>query len=155
MPIVNTSAGFIDLHREHDDRGQREGLADRLQDLRRQEIVGRPILRKAGSHEPGDADQNRAERKHPTRIDAGKKPAERKDDQKLRQRDPQEHGADLQLAIVLHDLKVGRNDIGGREDDEAEAGEQEQDRHKPFFREQPKIEERLFDRKARARRRRA
>src|SRR5208282_3445796 len=38
-----------------------------------------------------------------------------------------------------------RNDIGGREDDEAEAGEDQQDRHKPFSGEQPKIEERLLD----------
>jgi hypothetical protein len=50
----------------------------------------------------------------------------------------------LQLAIVLHDLKVGRDDVGGREN-EAEAGEQEKERHKPFLGEQPKIEERLFN----------
>ena len=34
-------------NRENDDRGQRERLADRLQDLRGQEIVGRPILRES------------------------------------------------------------------------------------------------------------
>ena len=129
---------------ENDDRGQRERLADRLQDLGGKKIVGRPVLREAGPHETGDADQNRAERQRQTRVDTLQKPAERKDDQELRQGDPEQNGADLQLAIVLHHLKVGRNDVGGRENDEAEAGDQEQDRHKPLSGEQPKIEERLL-----------
>src|ERR1700739_3008326 len=89
--------------------------------------------------------KNTPNRKDPTRVDTGKKPAERKDDRELGQGDPYEHGADLQLAIVLHDLKVSRDDIGGRENDEAKPGEQKQDRHKPFFGEQPKIEERLVN----------
>ena len=62
----------------------------------------------------------------------------------MRQGDPEQNRADLQLAIILHHLEVGRNDISGREDDEAEAGHQKQDRHKPFSGEQPKIEERPF-----------
>src|ERR1700722_11953719 len=84
------------LNRENDDRRQRERLPDGLQNLRGKKVVGGPILRKTGSHERGDSDQDRADRKDPTRIDTRKKPAERKDDKKLRQRDPYEYGADLQ-----------------------------------------------------------
>src|SRR6202044_4021606 len=70
---------------------------------------------------------------------------ERNDDQELRQRDPQENRADLQLAVVLDDLEIGRDDIGGREDDEAEAGEDQKDGHDPLLRQEPKIEEWLVD----------
>src|SRR6202034_1432823 len=100
---------------------------------------------KKGAHETGDANENRADRENPTRFDTRQKPAQRQHDQELRQRNPQEDRADLELAVVLDDLEIGRDDIGGREDDEAEAGEDQKDRHDALLRQEPTIEEWLVD----------
>ena len=59
-------------------------------------------------------------------VDPAQQRRQRQDDDELRQRDPQQHGADLQLAEILHRLQIGRDDVGGGQDDEAEAGQQQQ-----------------------------
>ena len=56
------------LNDEHDESGERERLADRLKNLRRQEVLGRPLAREVGRHQAGDPDQDRPERQHPSRI---------------------------------------------------------------------------------------
>ena len=65
------------------------------------------------------------------RVDARQQATQRRDDEELGQRDLKENGTDLQFAVVLHDLEIGRDDVGGRENDEAEAHEQQQNQKSP------------------------
>ena len=145
VPIVKTSAGFIDFTASTTTAVSAKDWpsACRICEGRKSSVAQSWVRRVR--EEAGDANENRAGAEDPARVHAGQKPAEREDDQKLRQGDPEQNRADLQLAVVLDDLEIGGNDIGGREDDEAEAGEDQKDRHDPLLRQEPEVEERLFD----------
>ncbi len=127
---------------QHDERGQRKRLADRLQDLRRQEIAGRPVGGEIACHEAGDPDQHRAERQHRTPVHLSQQGGQGKGDHELRQRDPQQHLSHLQLAEILDRLQVVRDDVAGGKNDEPEAGEHEQQQQQVSAQQQAQIQER-------------
>ena len=61
-PKVSASARLQMVQKEPHQRGQPKRLAQRLHDLRRQEVVAHPVLRKLTGHEAGAADEREAER---------------------------------------------------------------------------------------------
>ena len=87
-----------------------------------------PSAGQIGPHQAGDPDQRRPKAEHPPAVEALSSAPSGRTMIKLRQGDPEQNGADLQLAKILHRLEIGRDDVGGRKDDEAEAGEQQHQR---------------------------
>ena len=100
--------------REGDERGDGDGEADRLDDLRGQEIVARPVVGQAGIHPAADRDQREADGEEKPRVDPAQREHDQRDEHELRQRDPVQHVADLQRAQALDAGQIVRQDKGRR-----------------------------------------
>ena len=142
QPIASASAGLIERMISVSSAVSANDWPIAWRICEGQEIDGRPLAGQVGRHPAGDADQRAAEGQHPTAVDPFQQVCQRQGNDELRQGDPEQHAADLQLAEILHGLQVGRDDVGGREDDEAEA-RQHQHQQQQIAPQQPaQVEER-------------
>ena len=102
-PKVSASCGRRCRIAEEDDARQGEALADGLQQLRGQELVGAPERRQAmGHHQAGDADEDEADGGHEPRVGPPQHEAGQGTDDQLRRGDPDQRLAHLQRAEAAH-----------------------------------------------------
>ncbi len=113
--------------REEDDARQRQALADRLQQLRGEELIGAPQRRQAARHrQTGEADADEADRGHKTRIHAPEHHRGQWADDQLRRGDPHQRLAHVQRPKPPHHLQVLGDQVGGGKDRQAQEGDQQQ-----------------------------
>ncbi len=115
-------------HGEEDDARQGEALADRLQQLGGQELVRSPQGRQAvGHHQAGDGDTDEADRGHQARVDAAEQEGGQGTEYELGRGDPDQGLAHLQRAEAAHHLQVLGDQVGRRQDGQAQEGDQHQE----------------------------
>ena len=103
-PKVSASCGRRCRTAEEDDARQGEALADRLQQLRGQELVRAPDGRHGvRHHQAGECDEDEADGGDEPRIDPAQHEAGQRADDELGRGDPDQGLADLQGAEAAHD----------------------------------------------------
>ena len=105
------------------ERGQCQGLTDRLDELREQEVVAYAVLGESARHEAGEADERKTQRDQPPCVDEAKDSCDSRCKHELRQCNPQQHATDLNRAIILYGREVLGNDIGGGKNRKAQEGD--------------------------------
>src|SRR3984957_10300368 len=106
---------------------ERKALANRLQQLRWQKLVGAPKGGEAVSdHEASDANAKKACRRDEPRIRSTQQIAGAQANQQLRHGDPYQGLTYLERSKTAHDLQELRDREGGGQDRQAQKGDQQQ-----------------------------
>src|SRR5580704_11207432 len=106
---------------------ERKALADRLQELRWQKLVGAPKGGEAVSdHEARDANTKETHRRDEPRIGSTQQIAGAQANQQLRHGDPYQGLTHLERSKTAHDLQELWDREGGGQDSQSQEGDQHQ-----------------------------